>query len=342
MKHYNIPIFVPHRGCPFDCIFCNQKHITGKNFDVNENDVKRIIKEHLITLPKNSDDCIIEAAFFGGSFTGIDFDVQGKLLSAAYEFVLSGDISGIRLSTRPDYIDKRILDQLKKYSVTTIELGVQSLDDNVLKVANRGHTSEDVFNAVKLIKEYGFTLGLQMMTGLPTDTDEGAKKTADKIISLRPDFVRIYPTLVVKDTYLEKMYQNGEYIPPTLNNAVELCADLLEKFNDANINVIRVALQTTDEISPHGSIVAGPFDSQFRELVESKIYFDKFQKALRNLKYKNPVIFVNPKEISKAIGQKRMNLIKLLSQFGVSILIKPCVDVKKGDFIISDGVESEG
>ena len=244
MKTYNIPIFVPHRGCPFDCVFCNQKRITGTQKEVTADDVHNIIGEYLKTLP--SKNRRIEAAFFGGSFTGIPINEQSELLAAANEYLKKGDIDGIRLSTRPDYIDKEILDNLLKYGVTTIELGVQSMDDSVLKSSNRGHTREDVINAVKLIKEYPFTLGLQMMTGLPGDTDEKSLYTADEIIKLKPDIVRIYPTLTIKDTFLEKMYLTGKYKPQSVDEAVNLAKQLLLKFEKNNITVIRVGLQSTD------------------------------------------------------------------------------------------------
>jgi len=221
MKTYNIPIFVPHRGCPFDCVFCNQKRITGTQKEVTADDVHNIIGEYLKTLP--SKNRRIEAAFFGGSFTGIPINEQSELLAAANEYLKKGDIDGIRLSTRPDYIDKEILDNLLKYGVTTIELGVQSMDDSVLKSSNRGHTRKDVINAVKLIKEYPFTLGLQMMTGLPGDTDEKSLYTADEIIKLKPDIVRIYPTLTIKDTFLEKMYLTGKYKPQSVDEAGKFC-----------------------------------------------------------------------------------------------------------------------
>ena len=227
MKTYNIPIFVPHRGCPFDCVFCNQKRITGTQKEVTADDVHNIIGEYLKTLP--SKNRRIEAAFFGGSFTGIPINEQSELLAAANEYLKKGDIDGIRLSTRPDYIDKEILDNLLKYGVTTIELGVQSMDDSVLKSSNRGHTRKDVINAVRLIKEYSFTLGLQMMTGLPGDTDEKSLYTADEIIKLKPDIVRIYPTLTIKDTFLEKMYLTGKYQPQSVDEAVNLAKQLLLK-----------------------------------------------------------------------------------------------------------------
>lgn len=338
MKYYNIPIFVPHEGCPFDCVFCNQKHITGSKTRVTEETVKNTIKEYLKTLPR--EDSYIEAAFFGGSFTGIESDLQELFLSTAYKFVKSGDIDGIRLSTRPDYIDKEILDRLKKYGVTTIELGVQSLDDEVLRKSGRGHDAKAVKNAVKLIKEYDFSLGLQMMTGLVGDTDKKSLKTADKIIKLKPDFVRIYPTLVVKDTYLEKMYNDGKYIPKTLDETVNLCKKLMIKFEKAKIKVIRVSLQTTEEISPNGSIVAGPYDAQFREIVESEIYLDKILKRVK--KNKNYILYVNSKEISKAIGRKRKNINYLYDKFGLNIKVIGKDGINKGEFILKECGKGEG
>lgn len=342
MKYYNIPIFVPHKGCPYDCIFCNQKRITGSSDEINETVINNTIKEYLKTLPRNDSKNRIEVAFFGGSFTGIDTDVQKRFLSTAYNYVINGDIYGIRISTRPDYINKEILDMLSSYGVTTIELGVQSLDEDVLRIANRGHTKYDVYKAVELIKTYDFSLGLQMMTELPGDTDDKAINTADEIISLRPDFVRIYPTLVIRDTKLHEMYENGTYTTRSVDDAAELCKELLKKFNKANIKVIRIALQTTDEISPNGSIVSGPYDAQFREIVESKLFYENISKKLEKLEFKSPVIYVNNKDISKAIGQKRINIIKLSEKIGVNVVIKSSDKISCGDFIITDGQESEG
>lgn len=330
MKNYNIPIFVPHRGCPFDCVFCNQKHITGQTAEVDENDVRRTIEEYLTTLPKENR--FIEAAFFGGSFTGIDIDVQRRLLSAADEYVKSGDIDGIRLSTRPDYISEEILDMLSDYGVTTIELGVQSMDDGVLKCASRGHTAKQVTDAVSLIRKYPFRLGLQMMTHLPGDTDEKSVMTAEKIIALKPDMVRIYPTLVIKDTYLEKMYLSGEYTPHTVDEAVQLCKRLLPMFENAGIPVIRVALAVTEEISPGGSLVAGPFHSAFRELVESAVYCDKIESAVRNGAER---IGVNSREVSKAVGNRRANIEKIKALTGKTIKIYGDDNIKRGDIVAS-------
>ena len=332
MKHYNIPIFVPHRGCPNDCVFCNQKRITGTLDDVTVQDIDNTIEEYLKTLPK--DNRTVEVAFFGGSFTGIDFDMQGQFLSTAHKYIKNGLIDGIRLSTRPDYIDEVILEQLKKYGVTTIELGVQSLDDDVLRAANRGHTAKDVYSAVKLIKEYNFSLGLQMMTGLPGDTDKKAIETAKKIIELKPDFARIYPTLVLKDTRLEEMYKNGQYSPQGISNAVSLCKELLLLFTESGIPVIRIALQTTDEISPNGSLVAGPFNPQFRELVESEIYFDKFATALEEISAKDIIISVNSKDISKAIGSNKANINKIKNLYDINLKIVGDDKINPGNFCI--------
>lgn len=307
MKTYNIPIFVPHRGCPFDCVFCNQRRITGKNASVTADDAHEIIENALKTLPRT--DCTIEAAFFGGSFTGIPIEEQSALLAAAKEFSDAGRIHGIRLSTRPDYINTEILENLQKYGVTTIELGVQSMDNEVLKASNRGHTAEQVEAAVRLIRQYPFKLGLQMMTGLPSDTDKKSMETAKKLIALKPNIVRIYPTLVIKDTCLEDMYFDGEYKPQTVDEAVNLCKKLLVMFEKENITVIRIGLQSTDEICEHGSVTAGPVHSSFRELVESSIYLDILKEKLKNVK--KAEVFVNPKEISKAVGNRRRNILAL-------------------------------
>ena len=324
MKTYNIPIFVPHKGCPFDCVFCNQKRITGKIGSVEPDDVRNTIEEYLKTLPQSG--CIIEAAFFGGSFTGIPIDEQSRLLSVAKEFKDSGKIHGIRLSTRPDYIDTEILDNLLKYGVTTIELGVQSMDNDVLLKAGRGHSEEQVREAVALIKKYPFNLGLQMMTGLPGDTDENSIKTAEKIIKLRPDMVRIYPTLTIRDTQLEDMYLRGEYVPQSVEEAVELSKTLLLMFEENNITVIRIGLQSTDEICENGSVVAGPVHSAFRELVESSIYFDAIKSKLGETK--NADVYVNPSEISKATGNKRTNILKF-KNMGINIKIHGDSNLKK-------------
>ena len=331
MKHYNIPIFVPHEGCPFDCVFCNQKHITGSCKTVDESVIIEIMDAHLKTLPREN--CSIEAAFFGGSFTGIPMERQRRFLQTAYRYVQDGRIDGIRLSTRPDYIDRRILDQLREFGVTAIELGVQSMDETVLKAARRGHTAEDVKRAVQMIREYPFQLGLQMMTGLPEDTPEKSLYTAREIIRLKPDFVRIYPTLVVEDTALAVLYRRGEYRPQTLEEAVMLCKALLELFDAAKIPVIRVALMTTEEISPGGALVAGPFHPAFRELVEGELYFDKLCTAMEQGDVREVV--VNSREVSKAVGNNKRNVRRIREQIGVDVKITGAAEVPPGAVYIS-------
>lgn len=327
MKNYHIPIFVPHEGCPFACVFCNQEHITGVDTTITGKDIKEIINKHLSTLPKENR--YIEAAFFGGSFTGISAEKQEEFLSVAYEYVKSGEIDGIRLSTRPDYIDGEILSRLKKYGVTTIELGVQSMDDEVLSQSLRGHSAACVEKAVHLIREYGFGLGLQMMTGLPGDTDEKAIKTAEKIIELKPDCVRIYPTLVIRDTVLYEMYKNGSYTPQSLDEAVNLCKKLIVMFRRENIDIIRVALVTTDEICENGAVMAGPFHSSFRELAEGAIYYDEICALLDRDKSVTDIA-VNDREISKAVGNKRENIRKVWKKYGISLKIHGSAEVEKG------------
>lgn len=304
MKYYNIPIFVPHYGCPFDCVFCNQKHITGEREEVTGARAEEIIRQHLKTLPKQGRR--VEAAFFGGSFTAVCPALQEELLAAAYKFLESGDIDGIRLSTRPDFIDDAVLERLMRYGVTTIELGVQSMDDTVLACAGRGHTAADVEKAVSVIRKYPVSLGLQMMTGLPGDTDERSIETARRIISLAPDCVRIYPTLVIRDTELCGMYERGEYMPQTLDAAVSLAARLIEMFRQAEIEIIRVGLAATDEISPGGALVAGPYHSAFGELAEGEIFYNEM---LCSLGEDNAAVFaVNPRDISKAVGNSKRNI----------------------------------
>ena len=270
-KHYIIPIFVPHLGCPNDCIFCNQRSISGQQKMITNEDVKKTIEFYLDNIKDK--EAKKEVAFFGGSFTGIEEEKQEEFLKTAYEFIKAGKIDTIRISTRPDYINKKILKRLKKYKVETIELGVQSANDYILKRANRGHTFEDVKKASKMIRWRGFKLGHQMMVGLPESTRIDEINTAKELIKLRPKMVRIYPVLVIKNTRLEKEYLEGKYTPLTVVQAVETCKELVSMFNQKGIDVIRVGLQNTDEITDpniEGSeVVAGPYHPAFRQLVES-------------------------------------------------------------------------
>ncbi|PKM57124.1 MAG: radical SAM protein [Firmicutes bacterium HGW-Firmicutes-3] len=266
-KHMNIPIFVPHNGCPHDCIFCNQKKISGYNASFNEHQVRDEIEAYLSTVKGMPH---IEIAFFGGSFTGIPIEEQKSYLELATEYIHKYDLDGIRLSTRPDMITKEILDLLSHYPVIGIELGVQSMSDEVLLASKRGHTADDVIKACKLIRSYPFDLGLQMMLGLPKDTVALSLYTADQIIGLDPDMVRIYPTLVIKDTELATLYQHGLYTPWDLETTINLCLDILPRFEAAGIKVLRIGLQTTQEIQLGRDVVAGPFHPAIRQLIDEQ------------------------------------------------------------------------
>lgn len=335
MKHqYIIPIFVPHLGCPNDCIFCNQKSISGQKKNMTKEEAKNIIDNYLKNL--NDSDALIEIAFFGGSFTAINEELQNELLELAYTYVKSGQVESIRISTRPDYIDKNILKRLKKYKVKTIELGVQSANDFVLKRANRGHTFEDVKKASKLIRWYGFRLGHQMMVGLPESTRQDEINTAKALIKLKPKMVRIYPVLVVKNTKLEKEYENGIYKALPLPQAVETCKQLVRMFSDKNIDIIRVGLQNTDEISDPSSekseVVAGPYHPAFRQLVESGLWYDAIVEKIKklNVKVKEVQVTVNPLDVNNVIGHKKDNVLKLKEFYDVDLVLKQDSNIKQG------------
>lgn len=324
-KQYIIPIFVPHLGCPNDCTFCNQRKISGELKQVTENDVRDTIEYYLSNFKEKN--VYKEVAFFGGSFTGIDVETQNKLLSAAYDYVKEKKIDGIRISTRPDYIDKQVLKRLKKYKVKTIELGVQSSNDFVLKQAHRGHTFEDVKKASKLIRRYRFTLGHQMMVGMQDSTETDDFQTAKDLAKLKPKIIRIYPVLVIKGTELEKEMQEERYEPLELHKAVERCKEITYFFNSKKIKVIRIGLQTTDTIcSPDKSgseVVAGPYHEAFRQLVESAMYYDKIEEKIKNINMniKEVEIRVNPQDINNVVGYKRENIEKIKEIYDVDVKI---------------------
>ncbi|QSX06594.1 radical SAM protein [Sedimentibacter sp. zth1] len=309
-----IPIFVPHRGCPNDCVFCNQKKITGKtNIEVNKDYVIRIVEDYIKTRPHYSD-----LAFFGGSFTAIDKNLQIELLETAHYYQRKGIFDNIRISTRPDAIDNEILQIQKKYGVKIIELGIQSLDDEVLIKSNRGHTVNDSINASKLIKEYGFTLGHQVMPGLPGSSIEKDIYTCKKSIEMHPNIVRIYPTLTIKETELEKMYKENKYTPLSLENAVKLSTYIYSLYTVNNINVIRIGLQNTDTINEDNDIIAGPFHPAFRQLVEEKLYLNSMVNKLKTANFgENIKIETSKKLMSYVIGQKKCNFNYIKQQLNI-------------------------
>lgn len=309
-KNANVSIFVPHFGCPQKCTFCNQRSITGAQGDVIEN-AKSSIEIAIRTLGEDSKNA--EIAFFGGSFTAIDREFMLTLLKLAYAYVKDGRFKGIRISTRPDKISEEVLDILKAYGVTSIELGAQSMDDNVLVLNRRGHSAQSVENASGLIRSYGFELGLQMMTGMYGSDDETDILSAQKIIDLKPDTVRIYPTVVIEGTELSELYRSGKYIPPTLESGVELCARLLCMFEEQGIRVIRLGLHSGGDVE--GNFVAGMYHPALRELCESKIYFKNALKVLQGEQKGEKLILVGLGCTSKMIGQRKANL-DLLKETG--------------------------
>ena len=337
-KEYIIPIFVPHLGCPHQCTFCNQKEISGQTKQVTANDVKETIEYYLKNFKDDSK--YVEVAFYGGSFTAIDERKQNELLEAANEFIKQGRVNSIRLSTRPDYIDKSILKRLKKYNVKTIELGVQSANDYILANCQRGHTFEDVKKASKLIILYGFTLGHQMMIGLPESTKLDEINTAKALIKLKPKIVRIYPVLVIKNTPLAKEYEQGEYIPLTVEQAVDRAKDIMQLFNNAKIEVIRIGLQNTEEITDpseeSSQVIAGPYHPAFRQLVESGMWYDEIVQKIKkfNIKVMQVTIKANPENINNIIGHKKENVLKLKEFYDVDVVVKPDENIKKGKFEI--------
>ncbi|MEG0856073.1 MAG: radical SAM protein [Terrisporobacter sp.] len=331
MKKRIIPIFVPHRGCPHDCIFCNQKKITGVSTEVTSEEARNIIEEYLPTIDK---DASVEIAFFGGSFTAIDEEVRNELLSVAKEYVDKGLVSDIRMSTRPDCISEEILERLKTYKASIIELGVQSLDAKVLHDSARGHDIESVIKSSHLIKDAGINLGLQMMVGLPSDTEEKCIETAKKFIELDPYCVRIYPTLVVKDTGLETLLEKGEYTPFTLEQCVQIVKKLLVLFYIDNINVIRVGLQATEDIQLGKGIVAGPYHPAFRELVEGEMIKDYLHYlVIQNKTVSKIEVKTNNKNISKIIGNKKRNKLFFKETLNINLKTIP-TDLKEDEFKI--------
>ncbi len=305
MKHINIALFVPDEGCPHRCSFCNQKTISGKTRKLTIEDIDEAVKT---AFECGRDITSAEIAFFGGSFTGIEREYMLSLLERAKYYIDVGQVSGIRISTRPDYINEEILKILSFYGVTSIELGCQSMDDEVLIMNNRGHTADDVIKACELIKEYGFELGVQMMTGLYGDTDKKAIESCKKLITLSPDTARIYPTVLLEDTYLYELYKKGEYEPQSLESAVDLCSKLLLMFCEANISVIRVGLHSGGNVEE--GFVSGPFHPAFRELCESRIYRNEVLRLIKakNLPKGRISVKVGKKYISMFVGQKKCNI----------------------------------
>ena len=325
-------MFIPHNGCPHQCSFCNQKNITGQAAQPTPAEVQATLEQALSSLGERAKET--EIAFFGGSFTAIDRGYMISLLEAARPFV--GVFYGIRISTRPDCIDDEILDILGDYGVTSIELGAQSMDNSVLELNKRGHTAEDVANASEKIKKKGFSLGLQMMTGLYGSTPEKDIYTTERFIDIRPDTVRVYPTVIMKNTDLADAYLSGRFVPYTLDGSVELCSRIILMFAKAGIKLIRLGLHYSDSLVENS--LGGNYHPAFKELCESKILYDAFIEKASKLKSKKLTVTVNQKSLSKFVGQKKSNLLKLREQ-GYDLDIRFDNTLEKYDLGVCDATE---
>lgn len=311
-KQITIPVFVPEVACPNRCVYCNQHAITGK-FSV-PSDQEAIETIDTYTSSVDTESTHIEIGFFGGSFTGIDKPEMMRLLSLAESYRKKGIVNAVRLSTRPDYINKDILQLLKQYHVTTIELGAQCFDDKVLRAAKRNHSLQDIVDASKMIKDFGFRLGLQMMIGLPEDNEDTDKLSAQSIIDLKADDSRIYPVIVIKDTELEELHRNGSYRAISLEEGIDRSAVVLRMLMEAGVNIIRLGLHPSDSLLGDDHFIAGPWHPSMRELVLSRIWFSIFEKELSNVSG-SIIIRVPERQLNAAIGHKATNREFLLKSF---------------------------
>lgn len=325
-RQYTIPVFIPHLGCKHECIFCNQRKISGNLKCSTKLDIDNTIKEHLNFL-KDSD-LKIQIAFFGGSFTGINILEQENYLKIAYEYIKLKKVDSIRLSTRPDYISPEILELLKQYSVESIELGVQSMDDEVLSFAKRGHTAKDVENAAKLINSYGFNLGFQIMVGLPQSNSEKEVETIKKLLKFNPKELRIYPVYAIKPSELYDLYESNKYHVLNLDEAVYRSYLIMRECLKTDIKVIRIGLQSTEVITQNNSEIAGPICDNFGEYVISKLVLDKIDDIIKDVKISddiiNQVVFNVDKSVPESliIGPKKVNKEYIYKKYNVVIKTK--------------------
>jgi len=333
-----IPIFLPYGGCLNRCIFCNQRAISK---DIpSPLSVKKFIESSLLTLSPIKNKTYRQVAFYGGSFTAMDKDEQIKYLQIAKEFILKGEIESIRISTRPDFIDEETISFLRDFHVKTIEIGAQSFDDEVLQLSNRGHTKEDTISSVKILKTLGFEVGIQLMIGLPGDTLKKFLETLDRVIDLKPDFIRIHPTLVLKDSPLENLWKSNQYVPLSLKDAINWLKKGILKLENASIPIARIGLQPTKELEAH--LLAGPYHPAIRQLVESSIFFDMaFELLKRNTILSQAIFICHPKEESNLRGQRNENIKKLKTEFSIKeLLIQVKEDIERKSLILKNESET--
>ena len=318
-RPFIVPIFLPHAGCPHHCAFCDQRSITGSNnISLTAEDIRTRVDEFLSYNHKQHKR--VQIAFYGGNFLGQADETIEKMLAEATRFVLQGRVDSIRFSTRPDTIDQQRLELIRSFPVSTIELGVQSMHDDVLAASRRGHTRADTFGAAALLKEGGYEIGLQIMVGLPGDDEEKSMQTGHLIADLRPDFVRIYPTVVLNNSLLARWYLKGTYIPLSLERAVRQVADLFALFSSNGINTIRMGLQSTADLDNQSTILAGPHHPAFGQLVHSQIFLRAFEVNMSNITTHVDEIFIyiNPVNISSMRGQKNSNVNAIMKEYNFS------------------------
>ena len=325
MGHRNIPLFIPHLGCPHKCVFCDQKAITGGDI-VPPLMVRRQIERTLRTISKDDE---TEIAFFGGSFTGLPEPLMRQYLDIAEDCVIKAredgyHMRGIRMSTRPDFISDRIITILKSYEITFVELGIQSMDDSVLWQSRRGHSVQDVLAAAQMLTEAGYPWVAQLMIGLPGSTPENEVETARTIAGMRPDGARIYPTVVFAGSELEKMTKAGTYAPLSLEDAVARSAAVLDILEAASVPVIRIGLCASDELTDDSCAVAGPNHPAIGDLVRSRLMRMKIEQVLKNSEtepFPDRVVIAVPQgTLSLCIGQKRSNLDYLKAKYNIKKL----------------------
>lgn len=324
-----LPIFIPHLGCPNECVFCDQRRISGSPLPASGDDVTAALEK-----AKRGGLSGLELAFYGGSFTAIEPAQQEELLGAAQSYFADGTITSLRLSTRPDAIDEAVIARLKRFGVSTVELGAQSMDDAVLYASGRGHTAAETEAASKALKAAGFTLILQMMTGLPGADRASDIETARRLIALRPDGVRIYPTVIVENTELCDMWRAGTYREHTVEDAVETCAAILPLFEAAGVPVIRLGLNPTEELSG-GAAVAGAYHPALGELVRSELMRRRAAELMRGVPAGSSVTLgVAPNMVSAMTGQHRRNITRLTEEFSLSGLRVRAVPEALGNEIL--------